>query len=102
MSRPDAPEVGWAVQGSADQFARRRARSASLKGWLSLRNLLVLVLLLWNGYFLAGLIYQSSVQNPSGDAVTRILITLGIWGDLAILLASWSTWAFRRRRRRAA
>ena len=102
MNRPETPEVGWAVRVSAEKFARRRAHSATLKGWLSPRNLLVFVLLIWNGYFLAALLYGTSVQHPSNDAVTRIAVTLWIWGDFAILLVAWSIWAIRRRRRRAA
>ena len=102
MNRPETSEVGWAVQISSEEYARRQAHSADPKSWLSLRNLLVFVLLIWNGYFLAGLLYVLSAQSPSGDAVTRIFVTLWIWGDLGILLVAGSIWAIRRRRRPAA
>jgi hypothetical protein len=99
IDRPETPEVGWAVQVSAEEHARRRVRSATLKSWLSPRNLLVFILLVWNGYFLASLLYGSSVQD---DAVKRIVVTLWIWSELAILLVAWSIWAIRSRRRRTA
>jgi hypothetical protein len=73
-----------------------------VKSWLSLRNFLLFVLLFWNGYFLVGVLYGSSEQSPSDGAVTRIVVTLWIWGDLAILLVACSIWAIRKRRRRIA
>jgi hypothetical protein len=70
--------------------------------WLSLRNLLVLVLLLWNGYFLAALIYELFVQSPSRSTVIAVIVWLWVLGDLAILLGSWALRAILRARHSAA
>ena len=79
------PPVGWAVQQSPAD-SNRRDRS-----WLSRRNLLVLVLLLWNGYFLASLIYELLVQSPSRTSVLAVIVWLSVLGDLAIVLCAWAT-----------
>lgn len=100
VNRPESREVGWAVQASPEVYARRREHSAAVKKWLSLRNLLILVLLLWNGYFLAAVLYGLSGDGPWGNAVTNIVVTLWIWGDFAILVVASSVWAVRRRRGR--
>lgn len=101
VNGPETPEVGWAVQASGE-YATGQQRSATVKSWLSLRNLLAFILVLWNGYFLASLLYGLSVQSPSRDAIIRIVVNLWLWGDVAILLVAWSIWAIRRRRRNAA
>jgi hypothetical protein len=100
--RHESATVGWAVKVPPEEFESRERRSAALRTWLSLRKLLALVLLLWNGYFLAAVLYGLTVQYPAGDSVRRIEVTLWFWGDVAILLFAWSVWVLRRRRRKVA
>jgi len=69
---------------------------------LSLRNLLILVLLLWNGYFLVSLIYELLVQSPSRNSVLAIIVWLWALGDLVILLCAWAIRAILRARRSSA
>ena len=55
----------------------------TVRSWLSLRSLLVLVFLLWNGYFLAGTIHELFVQSPSRNQVLTIMVWLWVLGDAA-------------------
>jgi hypothetical protein len=68
--------------------ARRKAHSGTFRNCLSLRRLLVLVVLLWNGYFLAGTIYELFVQSPSRNQVLAIMVWLWVLGDVAIVIAT--------------
>jgi hypothetical protein len=99
---PETPEVGWAVQRSPEDQARRQAHSGTLRNWLSLRSLLVLVVLLWNGYFLAGTIYELFVQSPSRNQVLAVTVWLWVLGDVAIVIGAVTVRALLRARRNAA
>ena len=76
--------------------------AGDLPGWLSPRNLLILVLVIWNGYFMAALIYEQLVRSPSQSTVSAIIVWLWVVGDAAILLCSWALRTILRRRRTAA
>jgi hypothetical protein len=89
------PIIGWAVQQSPADSNRRE------RSWLSRRNLLVLVLLLWNGYFLASLIYELLVQSPSRSSMLAIIVWLWVLGDLAIVLCAWAIRTILKARSRA-
>jgi hypothetical protein len=100
--RHEIPTTGWAVKVPPGEYERRERRWATLRTWLPPRNLLAVILPLWNGYFLAAILYGLTVQDPAGDAVRRIEVTMWFWGDVAIVLIAWSFWVLRRRRRRVA
>jgi hypothetical protein len=102
VNRPHNPEVGWAVQVPPEELRRREARSEALRRLLTLRNLLFLILVLWNGLFLVFLLYAAAAQYSAHDAEIRILATLWIWSDLAILLVAGTIWSIRRGHGRAA
>jgi hypothetical protein len=69
---------------------------------LSLRNLLLLVLVLWNAYFLAALIYELLIQSPARNSVAAIILWLWVLGDVVILLCSWVLRVILRTRRSTA
>ena len=100
--RRESPAVGWAVQVPPEEYEGRKRRSPVLRSWFSFRRLLALVLLLWNGYFLAAVLYGLTVQDPARNSVRRIEVTLWFWGDVAVLLVACAVWVTQRRRRRVA
>jgi hypothetical protein len=97
-----SPLAGWIVTSSADQVGRDQERSKTLEKWLSLRSLLTLVLGVWNGYFLAALVYELLAQSSSEDSALRVILLLWVVGDVAILLCSWGLRAVLRSTRGSA
>ena len=100
------PVAGWIVTGSPDevrrdQVRRDRERPKTLEKWLSLRSVLTLVLGVWNGYFVAALVYELVVRSSSSDAALRIIVGLWVLGDVAILGCSWAFRAVMRAKRRS-
>jgi hypothetical protein len=98
------PVAGWIVTGSPDQVRRDRVRRdkerpKTLEKWLSLRSVLTLVLGVWNGYFVAALVYELVVRSSSSDAALRIIVGLWVLGDVAILGCSWAYRAVTRAKR---
>lgn len=93
---------GGRGQGHGLPHCTSKRHNGRVAKWLTLRNLLVLVLLLWNGYFLAALIYELIVQSPSRSTVIAVIAWLWVLGDLAILLGSWALRAILRARASAA
>lgn len=97
----DRPRTGWAVQVSADDLRRRQERSKRFKKWLSWKSLLLAVLVVWNGWFLAAVLYGMTATTPDQGLVTRIVVTVWFWGDVAIVLAALAIWAILQTRRAA-
>jgi hypothetical protein len=89
------------IQGSAG-LVDSAPVAGDRPGWLSLRTLLILVLVVWNGYFLAALIYEQFIKSPAQSTVSAIIVWLWVLGDAAILLCSWALRTILRGRRTAA
>jgi hypothetical protein len=87
-----SPPVGWAVGGSPDR------RSSPAKKWLKLKNLLILLLVAWNGYFVAAVIYGATVHSPSRNDVVAIILWIWLLGDAAILVCSLALRSICKRR----
>lgn len=99
-ARPEQPETGWAVRTSPDEVRRSQDRSERLRKLATERNLLILVLAVWNAYFLMALAYTLAEHSPDGNNVLSIEVWLWIFGDLAILAIAWAISRILRARRR--
>jgi hypothetical protein len=79
-------------------FARAVAASRRRR---SLLDVLVLVLGVWNGYFLIAFCYQLSIETTRRTSVPHDVTAIWFCGDAVMALGSCAVWAILRARRGA-
>lgn len=95
----EEPVVGWAVQMSPDRIRRSQERAVTIKSWLTLRHVLIVVVVTWNAAFLSAFIYANLNHDPSRNVVLAIVFWMWILGDIAILLCAWAARMIRQNSR---